>query len=218
MKKSFQTKLFSKISQKLVETLNQTLKQKTSISEDEEKILKSIVFSEGKESLQLNFPKYCINFMEKIYEKEIEAQKENYTRTESSSSGSTVKSGSISSYKSTTNPNKQRSPSGYVGLKNQGATCYLNRFEFPFFLKLSLIQALFMTPSFRRSVFQWRYDEEKDKKESKCIPLQLQKLFARLKFSNCESIKTTDLTTSFGWSSRESFQQNDVEELLRVGI
>jgi ubiquitin carboxyl-terminal hydrolase 47 len=74
-----------------------------------------------------------------------------------------------------------------------------------------------MTPSFRRSVFQWRYNEEKDKKESKCIPLQLQKLFARLKYSNCESIKTNDLTTSFGWSSRESFQQNDVEELLRVG-
>jgi uncharacterized UBP type Zn finger protein len=124
MKKSFQTKLFSKISGKLVETLNQTMQQKTSISEDEEKILKSIVLSEGKDCLQLKFPKYCIDFMEKFYEN----QKETETKSEYSGSSSSSSS-SISTYKSTNNPNKQRSPSGYVGLKNQGATCYLNRFD-----------------------------------------------------------------------------------------
>jgi len=35
---------------------------------------------------------------------------------------------------------------GFVGLKNQGATCYLS----------SLLQSLFMTPEFRQVVFEWR--------------------------------------------------------------
>jgi len=37
-----------------------------------------------------------------------------------------------------------RAPGGFVGLKNQGATCYLN----------SLIQSLFMTPEFRRVIYK----------------------------------------------------------------
>ena len=36
----------------------------------------------------------------------------------------------------------------YIGLRNQGATCYLN----------SLIQTLFMTPEFRYEVLKWNYD------------------------------------------------------------
>ena len=58
----------------------------------------------------------------------------------------------------------------YVGLSNQGATCYLN----------SLIQTLFMTPDFRRAMFKWKYDPLKDGEEEFCIPLQLQKLFGYL--------------------------------------
>ncbi len=99
-----------------------------------------------------------------------------------------------------------KSPAGYVGLKNQGATCYLN----------SLIQALYHTPSFRRSILQWQYDPKVHKKESKCIPLQLQKLFANLRLSESKSVETKDLTESFGWTSREVFVQHDVQELLRV--
>lgn len=38
-----------------------------------------------------------------------------------------------------------KSVTGYVGLSNQGATCYLN----------SLIQTLFMTPEFRDAVYKW---------------------------------------------------------------
>ena len=39
----------------------------------------------------------------------------------------------------------RKSATGYVGLSNQGATCYLN----------SLIQTLFMTPEFRNALYDW---------------------------------------------------------------
>ena len=38
----------------------------------------------------------------------------------------------------------------YLGLGNQGATCYLN----------SAIQTLFMTPEFRRNIYGWTYNED----------------------------------------------------------
>lgn len=47
--------------------------------------------------------------------------------------------------------------------------------------------------------------------ESECIPLQLQRLFAMLQFTTVRSVETKGLTTSFGWSSAESFQQHDVQ-------
>ena len=94
----------------------------------------------------------------------------------------------------------------YVGLSNQGATCYLN----------SLIQTLFMTPDFRRAVFKWKYDPVKDGEEEHCIPLQLQKLFGYLQLSSMKAVDTVALTKSFGWEGSEVFQQQDVQELMRV--
>eukprot|EP01080_Neovahlkampfia_damariscottae_P002445 gene2445-3155_t len=201
----FQSKLFSKIKKKLIEELTENFKEKTSLTKEEEKILETIVLSEKKEFKNIDLPKFCLKYMEKYFEEEEKKNETKHDQFNQITNEETNRSTS-NSYKSTNNPYKPKSSSRYVGLKNQGATCYLN----------SLIQSLFMTPPFRRSVFQWRYNLEKDKKESKCIPLQLQKLFARLKFSNSESITTNDLTKSFGWSTRESFEQNDVEELLRI--
>ena len=65
-----------------------------------------------------------------------------------------------------------------------GATCYLN----------SVIQTMFMTPDFRRAVFKWKYDKDKDGEESLCIPLQLQRLFGFLQLSKSKAVDTVDLT------------------------
>ena len=99
-----------------------------------------------------------------------------------------------------------KSPTGFTGLLNQGATCYLN----------SLLQSLYMTPELRQAVFEWRYNAEKDPEEKRSIPLQLQKLFARLQCSIKGAVYTKDLTTSFGWTGREVYQQHDVLELSNV--
>jgi hypothetical protein len=53
-----------------------------------------------------------------------------------------------------------------------------------------------MTEIFRKCLFKWKFNNET--KEEKCIPLQLQKLLANLKFSDKKTIETKDLTNSFG--------------------
>lgn len=96
---------------------------------------------------------------------------------------------------------------GYVGLANQGATCYLN----------SLLQTLFMTPEFTRELFRWRLDGQTSAEaRTRSIPHQLQMLFARLLTSECRAISTVDLTKSFHWDSDQAFVQHDVQELCRL--
>ena len=77
----------------------------------------------------------------------------------------------------------------FVGLSNQGATCYMN----------SLLQTLYMTPEFRGALYKWKYDEERDGSRSQCIALQLQRLFGLLQLSSMRAIDTVALTKSFGW-------------------
>ena len=91
---------------------------------------------------------------------------------------------------------------GYVGLKNQGATCYMN----------SLLQSLFFTNYFRKSVFEIPTAEDEP---SKSVALALQRVFYQLATSP-NSVGTTELTKSFGWNSLESFMQHDVQEFNRV--
>ncbi|KAF9903570.1 hypothetical protein BX616_001592, partial [Lobosporangium transversale] len=91
---------------------------------------------------------------------------------------------------------------GYVGLKNQGATCYMN----------SLLQSLFFTNYFRKAVFNIPTAEDEP---SKSVSLALQRVFYQLATSN-NSVGTTELTKSFGWNSLESFMQHDVQEFNRV--
>ncbi|XHF99212.1 hypothetical protein AWENTII_002719 [Aspergillus wentii] len=90
---------------------------------------------------------------------------------------------------------------GMVGLKNQGATCYLN----------SLLQSLYFTNSFRKAVYEIPTETEASRDNSAWT---LQRLFNNLQTSE-NSVSTTELTASFGWESRQIFEQQDVQELSR---
>jgi ubiquitin C-terminal hydrolase len=94
---------------------------------------------------------------------------------------------------------------GYVGLKNQGATCYMN----------SMLQALFCTPAFRRLVYEMPTTGAEDPATS--IPLCLQRLFCRMQVSGV-ACSTEALTKSFGWDGFETIVQHDVQEFSRVLI
>ncbi|GBG84805.1 hypothetical protein CBR_g39181 [Chara braunii] len=92
---------------------------------------------------------------------------------------------------------------GFVGLQNQGATCYMN----------SLLQTLYHIPYFRKAVYHMPTTE--NDMPSNSIPLALQSLFYKIQNSDT-SVATKDLTKSFGWDSLDSFMQHDVQELNRV--
>ncbi|XP_026426182.1 ubiquitin carboxyl-terminal hydrolase 12-like isoform X2 [Papaver somniferum] len=96
-----------------------------------------------------------------------------------------------------------RKETGYVGLKNQGATCYMN----------SLLQTLYHIPYFRKAVYHMPTTE--NDLPSGSIPLALQSLFYKLQYSD-NSVATKELTKSFGWDTYDSFMQHDVQELNRV--
>lgn len=91
---------------------------------------------------------------------------------------------------------------GFVGLKNQGATCYMN----------SLLQSLFFTNYFRRAVYQIPTENDIP---SESVALALQRVFYLLQSSE-HPVGTTELTKSFGWKSLDSFLQHDVQEFNRV--
>ena len=90
---------------------------------------------------------------------------------------------------------------GMVGLKNQGATCYMN----------SLLQTLFHTRQLRMAVYNM--PTENDDQEAS-VPLALQRTFWQLQ-TMAKAVDTENLTRSFGWNSFEAFQQHDVQELSR---
>ncbi|CAM6012936.1 unnamed protein product [Sphagnum balticum] len=92
---------------------------------------------------------------------------------------------------------------GFVGLKNQGATCYMN----------SLLQTLYHLAYFRKAVYHMPTTE--NDMPSNSIPLALQSLFYKIQYSDM-SVATKDLTKSFGWDTYDSFMQHDVQELNRV--
>lgn len=86
---------------------------------------------------------------------------------------------------------------GFVGLQNQGATCYLN----------SLLQSLYHLPRFRHLVYSIAA-------EPNSSAASLQRLFWKLEH-DAESVSTTELTKSFGWNIEDIAVQHDVQELLR---
>eukprot|EP01083_Nonionella_stella_P131134 398118_1 len=123
---------------------------------------------------------------------------------------------------------------GLVGLKNQGATCYMNSF----------LQTLYHISYFRKAVFsvptlvamcreskrarvrertsddsseeeQEEETDDENESEGDSIALALQKLFYELQTST-KPVATKSLTHAFGWSQHEQFEQHDVQEFSRI--
>lgn len=101
-------------------------------------------------------------------------------------------------------PSAARQTDEYNGLKNQGATCYLN----------SLLQALYHTGAFRAAVYE--IATPPDALPTSNIPLALQRLFLKLQLYRNKPVSTKELTKSFGWDTWDTFTQHDVQEMSRV--
>ncbi|KAK1161280.1 ubiquitin carboxyl-terminal hydrolase 47-like isoform X5, partial [Acipenser oxyrinchus oxyrinchus] len=98
-------------------------------------------------------------------------------------------------------PGNSNMDTGYRGLINQGATCYLN----------TVLQTFFMTPEFRDAVHKYS-GPEKDKEKN--LLFQLKKLFQNLEDGEYE-VKTTGVTRSLGMMHRDVWVQQDVAEFFR---
>lgn len=89
-------------------------------------------------------------------------------------------------------PYDSKASTGFCGILNQGATCYMN----------SMLQALYLLPKFREVVYS--IPSEIDDKGAK-IGFALQRVFYALQSGN-KGVSTKQLTASFGWNSVDAFQ------------
>lgn len=113
-----------------------------------------------------------------------------------------------------------RKPSGYVGLKNHGATCYMN----------CLLQTLFCLGHFRHVAYSVDLPDVEQTQpadsmadglglddDQPALPLlvSLQNLFYRLQTSDVP-VSCRELMRSFGWDTADAFMQHDAQELNRL--
>ena len=114
-------------------------------------------------------------------------------------------------------PESPKEECGFVGLYNQGGTCYLN----------SSLQIMFMTPMFRKFVFSLPLCNENITIPSDFISaisqgqkyeilLSLQTLFAEMNNVDVKALSTKRLTDAFNWSNGEGSEQQDSQEFIRL--
>eukprot|EP00808_Paulinella_micropora_P027764 g31648.t1 len=105
-----------------------------------------------------------------------------------------------------------RAKTGFNGLRNLGATCWMN----------SMLQSLYCIPPFRAMVYsmaapQQLREQKKHVTREYNIVVALQKLFYKMQQGH-ETASTRQLMNSFGWGDGVAFMQHDVQEFLRVLI
>ncbi|PGH16127.1 hypothetical protein AJ79_01894 [Helicocarpus griseus UAMH5409] len=91
---------------------------------------------------------------------------------------------------------------GLVGLKNLGATGYLN----------VILQCFYFTNAFRKVVYQLPLN---DVSKKNTLLWALQRLFYSLQ-SDDKPVSALELTRAMGWGPRHLFMQQDVCEMIRV--
>ena len=91
----------------------------------------------------------------------------------------------------------------YNGIKNEGATCYMN----------SMLQTLYSISPFKKAVFQIPTDKD----DNSSIVLSLQRLFYDL-ITNHSPVSARNLINSFGWTREQIQIQHDVQEFNQLLI
>lgn len=92
---------------------------------------------------------------------------------------------------------------GYNGIVNEGATCYMN----------CLLQSLFFTNKFRRLVYDTPIESE-DVNES--FLFWLKYVFFALQFNGLPKITTKKIIKCFNWNEMDETSHQDVQEFLRL--